>query len=202
MTKTSTTSTTTTLLLLCYEITIKTFGRYYPSVIPLILLSQDLEARAAYLEESKSNLDDPGPLHDCVVWKGGGGGVGKGAEGVEDMWWAAVDTAEDGDLSQAVAMTDFDKVIGVFFSFRTPTFLGTHCYTWTLGGVVLAVGLSAYQVFTFGCNEVVIALNTGCTTYQCFAFCTAEDGDLSQAVTMAGFDKGRGTFIPVLLVPL
>ncbi|CAN0310611.1 unnamed protein product, partial [Laminaria digitata] len=70
-------------------------------------LSQDLEARAAYLEECKSNLDDPGPLHDCVVWKGGGGGVGKGLEGGEDMWWAAVDTAEDGDLSQAVAMTDF-----------------------------------------------------------------------------------------------
>lgn len=26
------------------------------------------------------------------------------------MWWAAIDTAEDGDLTQAIAMTDFDKV--------------------------------------------------------------------------------------------
>ncbi|CAN0084155.1 unnamed protein product, partial [Scytosiphon promiscuus] len=29
---------------------------------------QDLEARAAHLEEAKANLDDPGPVHDCVVW--------------------------------------------------------------------------------------------------------------------------------------
>ena len=48
-----------------------------------------------------------------MVWKGGGGGVEKGADGEEDLWWAAVDTEEDGDLSQAVAMTDFDKVRGV-----------------------------------------------------------------------------------------
>lgn len=69
--------------------------------------SQDLEARAAHLEERKANLDDPGPLHDCVVWKGGGGVDGGGEE---ERWWAAVDIKEDGDLTQAVAMTDFDKV--------------------------------------------------------------------------------------------
>lgn len=92
-----------------------------PSITFITLSSQDLESRAAYLEECKSSLDDPGPLHDCVVWKGGGGGVGTGEEGEDDMWWAAVDTEEDGDLSQAVAMTDFDKVRGVlvllFFCF-------------------------------------------------------------------------------------
>ncbi|CAN0239672.1 unnamed protein product, partial [Hapterophycus canaliculatus] len=59
----------------------------------------DLEARAAHLEEAKANLDDPGPVHDCVVWRGG----------EEAVWWAAVDTKEDGDLTEAVAMTDFDK---------------------------------------------------------------------------------------------
>lgn len=75
-------------------------------------ITQDLEARAAYLEECKGTMDDPGPLHDCVVWKGFGGleeaDVGEGAG--EERWWAAVDTEEDGDLTEAVAMTDFDKV--------------------------------------------------------------------------------------------
>lgn len=77
---------------------------------------QDLEARAAFLEECKSDYDDPGPLFDCVVWKGkcgDGGGVKEGSgEGKEDgeAWWAAIDTAEDGDLTEAEAMTDFDKV--------------------------------------------------------------------------------------------
>ena len=28
----------------------------------------------------------------------------------EEGWWAVVDTKEDGDLTEAVAMTDFDKV--------------------------------------------------------------------------------------------
>ena len=67
--------------------------------------SQDLEARATHLEECKANLDDPGPLHDCVVWRGEGG-----VEGGGEGWWAAIDTKEDGDLTEAVAMTDFDKV--------------------------------------------------------------------------------------------
>lgn len=71
----------------------------------------------AYLEECKAEFDDPGPLHDCVVWKGGGGGVGEGREGgdgidEEERWWAVVDTAEDGDLSEAIALTDFDKACG------------------------------------------------------------------------------------------
>lgn len=59
-------------------------------------------------------MDDPGPLHDCVVWRGARGGDGdEGGDG-GDGWWAAVDTKEDGDLSEAVAMTDFDKARGVF----------------------------------------------------------------------------------------
>lgn len=70
-----------------------------------VLSIQDLEARAAHLEECKASLDDAGPLHDCVVWKGDGG-----VEGGEEGWWAAVDTKENGDLTEAVAMTDFDKV--------------------------------------------------------------------------------------------
>lgn len=76
-------------------------------VLAFVCFFQDLEARAAHLEECKANLDDPGPLHDCVVWKGGGGVDGSGEE---ERWWAAVDIKEDGDLTQAVAMTDFDKV--------------------------------------------------------------------------------------------
>lgn len=74
---------------------------------------QDLEARAAHLEEVKSSLDDPGPLHDCVVWKGYGGVEGQSGE-KEELWWAAVDTREDGDLTESVAMTDFDKVCASF----------------------------------------------------------------------------------------
>lgn len=85
---------------------------FLSKMIP-ISCCQDLEARAAHLEECKANLDDPGPLHDCVVWKGGGGGVDGGGGGGEEGWWAAVDTKEDGDITQATAMTDFDKV-GVF----------------------------------------------------------------------------------------
>ncbi len=73
---------------------------------------QDLEARAAHLEECKANLDDPGPLHDCVVWRGEGG-----VEGGGEGWWAAIDTMEDGDLTEAVAMTDFDKVLLILACF-------------------------------------------------------------------------------------
>lgn len=94
---------------------------------PLLLVAatpQDLEARAAFLEESKAEYDDPGPIFDCVVWRGKSGGVhpegagdetGKGAEEEEERWWAAIDTAEDGDLSGVVPMTDFDKVRKAFF---------------------------------------------------------------------------------------
>ena len=69
---------------------------------------KDLEARASFLEEAKANLDDPGPIYDCVVWRGGGDSGDGGKE--KEMWWAAVDTAEDGNLLEALAMTDFDKV--------------------------------------------------------------------------------------------
>lgn len=81
----------------------------------------------AYLEECKADVDDPGPLHDCIVWRGGiGGGCGdKGREEEvkeKERWWAAVDTAEDGDLSEAIAMTDFDevgrRVMGIFVMYQ------------------------------------------------------------------------------------
>eukprot|EP00903_Cladosiphon_okamuranus_P011552 g10875.t1 len=102
---------------------------------------QDLEARAAHLEECKANLDDPGPLHDCVVWKGNGGDVGVEGHSGEELWWCAVDVNEDGDLTQAVAMTDFDKLRqhGRFSDVACLNF-GVHIYD---GGDVLSIVVDA-----------------------------------------------------------
>ncbi|HMB70800.1 MAG TPA: S8 family serine peptidase [bacterium] len=55
----------------------------------------DLEARVEELEAMAGKREDPGPVYDCVVFH----------DGVK--WRAAVDTDEDGDLSDETLLTDF-----------------------------------------------------------------------------------------------
>ena len=56
---------------------------------------EDCKARIAQLDSFEKNLDDPGPLLDCVTWHD------------RQMWQAIVDTAEDGDLCSMEPMTDY-----------------------------------------------------------------------------------------------
>ncbi|CAN0305567.1 unnamed protein product, partial [Phaeothamnion confervicola] len=58
--------------------------------------------RVAQLSECDKEMDEPGPIFDCVVWNDGGGDGDAPA-----TWYAAVDTSETGDLSEAEAMTDY-----------------------------------------------------------------------------------------------
>ena len=56
---------------------------------------EELAARVSLLESMMEDYGDPGPIHDCVVWHDG------------DTWRAAVDTDEDGDFADEVALTNF-----------------------------------------------------------------------------------------------
>ena len=58
-------------------------------------LAKDLDEQLKQLIAAGKSSKDPGPLYDCVVWHDG------------DVWRAAVDTDEDADLSDELAMTDF-----------------------------------------------------------------------------------------------
>ncbi|MEM1328977.1 MAG: S8 family serine peptidase [Planctomycetota bacterium] len=60
-----------------------------------MLERNDLKARVELLESMMSGFDDPGPIHDCVVWHDG------------ETWRAAVDTDEDGDFADEKALTNF-----------------------------------------------------------------------------------------------
>lgn len=55
----------------------------------------DLDRRLAALDALQEEYDDPGPIHDCVVWHDG------------EVWRAAIDTDEDGDLADEKALTNF-----------------------------------------------------------------------------------------------
>ena len=57
----------------------------------------DLEARIAALKEAMTSYEHLGPVYDCIVFFDG------------RDWRAAIDTAETGDLTNAVAMTDYYK---------------------------------------------------------------------------------------------
>jgi tripeptidyl-peptidase-2 len=61
-----------------------------------IRVRDDLQARLEVLQD-KEWEDDPGPLYDCVVFYDGAN------------YRAVIDVAEDGNLTEAVAMTDFCK---------------------------------------------------------------------------------------------
>lgn len=58
-------------------------------------LARDLDEQLKQLIAAGKSSKDPGPLYDCVVWHDG------------DVWRAVVDTDEDADLSDELAMTDF-----------------------------------------------------------------------------------------------
>ncbi|KAG9320905.1 hypothetical protein KVV02_004556 [Mortierella alpina] len=55
----------------------------------------DFNARLDVLKDSIKNFSDPGPIYDCVVFHDG------------NVWRAAVDAKEDGDLKDAPLLTDF-----------------------------------------------------------------------------------------------
>lgn len=61
---------------------------------------EELEARLEVLESLNDSYDDPGPVYDCVVWNDG------------NLWRVAVDTDEDGDLTEETVLTDYDKEPG------------------------------------------------------------------------------------------
>ncbi|MEW4455355.1 S8 family serine peptidase [Bremerella sp. JC817] len=56
---------------------------------------KDLELRLEQLTKLGSSWSDPGPIYDCVVFNDG------------KMWQAAIDTDEDGDLSDEKLMTNY-----------------------------------------------------------------------------------------------
>ena len=56
---------------------------------------EDLETRLAQLEALQKDYDDPGPIFDCVVFHDG------------DVWRAAIDTDEDGDLADEKLLTNY-----------------------------------------------------------------------------------------------
>lgn len=57
---------------------------------------EELAARVELLESKlASDLPDPGPVYDCLVWHDG------------ERWMAAVDTDQDGDFTNEKAMTNF-----------------------------------------------------------------------------------------------
>ncbi|RMF86238.1 MAG: hypothetical protein D6744_00060, partial [Planctomycetota bacterium] len=55
----------------------------------------DLETRLAQLEAMQKAYDDPGPIFDCVVFHDG------------EVWRAAIDTDEDGDLADEKLLTNY-----------------------------------------------------------------------------------------------
>ena len=61
-----------------------------------VRVRDDLQARLDVMQD-KEWEDDPGPLYDCVVFYDG------------ENYRAVIDVNEDGDLTEAVAMTDYAK---------------------------------------------------------------------------------------------
>lgn len=55
----------------------------------------DLKVRLEQLTDAAKEFEDPGPLYDCVVFHDG------------DCWRTAVDTNEDGDLTDEKLLTDY-----------------------------------------------------------------------------------------------
>ncbi|MCH7870153.1 MAG: S8 family serine peptidase [Planctomycetes bacterium] len=55
----------------------------------------DLETRVEQLDAMQAKYDDPGPIFDCVVFHDG------------QVWRAAIDTDEDGDLGDEALLTNF-----------------------------------------------------------------------------------------------
>ncbi|KAG0356592.1 subtilase family-domain-containing protein [Gamsiella multidivaricata] len=55
----------------------------------------DYNARLDVLKDQLKNFSDPGPVYDCVVFNDG------------NVWRAVVDAKEDGDLTDAPALTDY-----------------------------------------------------------------------------------------------
>ena len=55
----------------------------------------DAKARIAQLDAFEKNLEDPGPMLDCVVFHDG------------EMWQAVIDTTEQSDLSAVEPMTNY-----------------------------------------------------------------------------------------------
>ncbi len=58
---------------------------------------KDLEKRLELLRAAQKSYDDPGPIHDCVVFHDG------------QDWRAAIDTDEDGDLAEEKLLTNYRK---------------------------------------------------------------------------------------------
>ena len=56
---------------------------------------EEIEARLAQLKKMQDGYDDPGPVFDCVVFHDG------------NVWRAAIDTNEDGDLADEKLMTNY-----------------------------------------------------------------------------------------------
>lgn len=65
---------------------------------------EDLAKRLELLEGMPSAISDAGPVYDCVVWHDG------------ENWRAAIDTDEDGDLAEELALTSFkiERQFGTF----------------------------------------------------------------------------------------
>jgi tripeptidyl-peptidase-2 len=57
--------------------------------------TEDLKQRISQIRSLESDLDDPGPIYDCIVFHDG------------ERYQAAVDVTETGDFSQLEPMTDF-----------------------------------------------------------------------------------------------
>ncbi len=58
---------------------------------------EEIQARLDVLADAQENFDDPGPVYDCVLFHDG------------DVWRAVIDTDEDGDLSDEMALTDYHR---------------------------------------------------------------------------------------------
>ncbi len=67
-------------------------------------IRNDLQQRLDLLDAMPDTIEDAGPVFDCVVWHDG------------EHWRAAVDTDEDGDLAEELAMTNFraERQFGTF----------------------------------------------------------------------------------------
>ncbi len=77
----------------------------------------ELEAQLSALRSALDNYEDPGPIYDCVVFKQG------------DAWRVAIDTNENGDLSDEKVLSDFniDHEYGTFADDSRLNF-GVHVY--------------------------------------------------------------------------
>ncbi len=67
-------------------------------------IRSDLQQRLDLLADMPQTIEDAGPIFDCVVWHDG------------EHWRAAVDTDEDGDLAEELALTNFrtERQFGTF----------------------------------------------------------------------------------------